>query len=1632
MAGGVDGGGFHDTKPPEVKNLSEQQCLNDLGWYAYHLENLAEDLGDEQIIISFGGTVFVNATVGELLEMVTATLPLRDPGTIIHVSITDENEEVIFQESLSNLMMDAGISVAKSATVKPVSSSAIKISVTAGNRVLGSLRVPEEFFDASIDEKERHLFFRRVKPKSFEQVQRILQQLEVKIPPPTRLETPPEWVVNMIDASGLKSPSSNFLRGNFFNFGNFEQCLRTNATEANSITPDNVTQLEATSFRGKYCLLTIALVNDTIEEPTTSIVFGPVCDLCVVAGACFPDSCTQNMLQYLRASVGVQSAVSTCSVSEGKPFSTLEIIMTFVSMLWVLLGHTYSNARRAFHTDPLTYFTDLRNFWSQPIINAYPSVDTFFFLSGLLASYMMLMSLKKQGLSFSFFGKLYMHRFFRITPLYAVVMLITYAFMERIGSGPMWPTIGENFFKGCATKWWHNLLYVSTLLSPSQECVLHGWFLTNDMIYFVFSPLIVVPLLKYPKAGMVWVGIVLIASAVVPALIHVIYEVPGVMTYAVLNDERVDKFMDYVYYRPYTRFGVYVVGLLAGYVFHIMRNKRVKLHMVAVHLGWILSFTVGLLIIYGTYEYINWDREMNEALAIVYGSLHHQAWGCALFCVIFLCHKGYGGFVNSFLSWSAFKPLGKLAYSSYLVHWYVIVWSVFGSKTQKQFDIGMQTFHFIGNVIITHLLAFCAAVVVEFPFGSCFNILLSPRPQRPGIQVCGDKGRALNVLTMRSPGLLGFAVLAVLFANVGICIGIGSNDVRRSKLVSEVQPIRAAPLSLSETKNDPPTVAEITSCLNDLGWYYLYLSQIAEDVSNVEVVVTIAGNAVVNSTIGEILGNNGTNPGNLAQLVTITVDYENVTLVEVTAAEIIGYLTNTVSLDELIGELPDINLVGDEVLGLQINVNFAGVPISDGIQIGQLITDQGNQTAVTLLLLDILANGLTVSTSGGMLSINGIPLPEIIAIFGLTGMTGPLIDFGNLMPDISFPNANFRPVPGWVIQVIDASGVKSMPAGFLRGASWTIGNFEQCMSLRASELLEGIFQNPVDGANITIYPTNFEGQYCFAKLGPFLPTTARLPVSPALLPLGQETVSGVCLPASCPQSGMQVMGLLAAAQLPVQYFFDCSTSKSPSLSTVEIVTMIILFLVGITLIAGTLVDFSRTRRNKAKGKLQGKDDSGDNMLMQIITSFSIIKNAEVILCLQPVPSGKDGKPKKNPDVIECLHGMSVDTFFFMSGLLVSYVMLKKLTRYGFSWGFVPQMYIHRYLRLTPLYGMAILISYAFFQRIGSGPFWPSAYQQYVQPCEDKWWQNILYVSTIINPNQECFGHGWYLTNDMLYFLIAPFLVVPLYLSGSWALGYSFMLLGASFGINAAVHTKFDAPGALPFSVMGSVTSGNFMKYIYFRPHTRFGIYVVGIITGFWLFKLRGKRLQLSGGSVLLGWLLAIATGLAIVYGLYEPNAPISEDALLTYGVVHRQVWGLALAWVVFACSHGYGGFINTFLSWSAFKPLGNLAYSCYLVHFHIVGWNIHSSKTQRRLDVLMQTYNFIGNLILTHAFAFCTAVAIEYPLMRVSNILIDELPRKLFRKSTSSMGEDYYTWKQNRRAERITINADDGLEMKKL
>ncbi|XP_071097623.1 nose resistant to fluoxetine protein 6-like [Haliotis cracherodii] len=344
--------------------------------------------------------------------------------------------------------------------------------------------------------------------------------------------------------------------------------------------------------------------------------------------------------------------------------------------------------------------------------------------------------------------------------------------------------------------------------------------------------------------------------------------------------------------------------------------------------------------------------------------------------------------------------------------------------------------------------------------------------------------------------------------------------------------------------------------------------------------------------------------------------------------------------------------------------------------------------------------------------------------------------------------------------------------------------------------------------------------------------------------------------------------------------------------------------------------------------------------------------------------------------------VSVDSFFTMSGLLVTYLVLKEMRRSGgrINWF---MFYFHRFWRLTPPYMLLLMVYVPLFPYITNGPLWPQQGVE-INQCRNSWWTNLLYVNNLVKTKEMCMGWSWYLANDMQFYILSPLIFVPLFFSGILGTISVLVFLLAVF-ITSGVISRVNKLSPSLIGGFGAPAGTDPMAYFYdyyITPYCRMGPYIVGMVTGYLLYKTDCK-IRLNKWLVITGWCVATASALAVLYGLYDVNRghPVTVDVAAFYNAVHRTVWGASLCWVIFACTTGYGGFVNTLLSWPAFIPLSRLTYCAYLVHPIVMYIFFSSQHTLLNLSDINTVIWFLGLLVLSYMAAFVVSMAFESPMM---------------------------------------------------
>ncbi|XP_045156182.2 nose resistant to fluoxetine protein 6-like [Mercenaria mercenaria] len=350
-----------------------------------------------------------------------------------------------------------------------------------------------------------------------------------------------------------------------------------------------------------------------------------------------------------------------------------------LSMWWVILGHSYASLA-SFMDNPTEALKITQRFTFQPILNGTYSVDSFFFLSGLLVAYLALKEIREKGrLSWPYY---FLHRYWRLTPLYAYVILYYSFLYSYTVFGPNKAMMSQPQATAaidiCKTKWWTNLLYINNMYpnygNLMTTCLGWGWYLANDMqFYLILGPIVIITLslrgkLKY--IGMFLTIILIVLGMVIRGFV--------VWYYGLVFDDifyRPTKHVDDplakngpLYGRPYTRYSVYLVGMLTGYIL-ATTNNRIRLRRLVAIFGWCSAIATGLSVIYGLYYYNNHPgTHMTLVQTGFYLAIGRTAWGLCLAWVVIACVSGNGGPVKDILSWKVWAPLGRLTYAAYLVH----------------------------------------------------------------------------------------------------------------------------------------------------------------------------------------------------------------------------------------------------------------------------------------------------------------------------------------------------------------------------------------------------------------------------------------------------------------------------------------------------------------------------------------------------------------------------------------------------------------------------------------------------------------------------------------------------------------------------------------------------------------------------------------------------------------------------------------------------------------------------------------------------------------------------------------------------------------------------------------------------
>ncbi len=358
--------------------------------------------------------------------------------------------------------------------------------------------------------------------------------------------------------------------------------------------------------------------------------------------------------------------------------------------------------------------------------------------------------------------------------------------------------------------------------------------------------------------------------------------------------------------------------------------------------------------------------------------------------------------------------------------------------------------------------------------------------------------------------------------------------------------------------------------------------------------------------------------------------------------------------------------------------------------------------------------------------------------------------------------------------------------------------------------------------------------------------------------------------------------------------------------------------------------------------------------------------------------------------------LSVDVFFFLTGFLGALVcdhQLKSSPRGKIITALM--MYLHRFVRIVPLYGLVILFGHTILPTIYDGPL-------YFQigglidnsPCKRNWYLNILFINNFVEPKNNCLGWSWYLSNDFQMYLLIPWLCMLYTFRKLFALLAVTMMLVASAICQIVVFRYYD--------ISVNIVKNNKPEYrseYYIKTYCRVAPFLIGILFAWMYQSHKSPERGLSAfvwvnkrivGSRILRYamyLIGMAAMWCCVYlffEFYKTDANMTRASEIVYAILSRPGFVLGMMLLVYPAILGKGRVTQRVLGHELFGFMAKLTFAAYLFHpyvtiFYYVSMEESIYFTGRKIVIIG-----LEAVALSYAVAMALALFVEYPTTLLS------------------------------------------------
>ncbi len=344
------------------------------------------------------------------------------------------------------------------------------------------------------------------------------------------------------------------------------------------------------------------------------------------------------------------------------------------------------------------------------------------------------------------------------------------------------------------------------------------------------------------------------------------------------------------------------------------------------------------------------------------------------------------------------------------------------------------------------------------------------------------------------------------------------------------------------------------------------------------------------------------------------------------------------------------------------------------------------------------------------------------------------------------------------------------------------------------------------------------------------------------------------------------------------------------------------------------------------------------------------------------------------------HGdKGVDVFFVLSGFLISMILMREYAqRQQIN---LKRFYLNRWLRLTPLYLPALLVTAILFNG------------QNIKYA----WANLLYVNNLVAFKKMFMMWSWSQAVEQQFYILCPFFLMFVIFKTKYRWQAILVLLVASFVVRAfVIMTSSDIlQHHMPELIFPGLKNFNpsYFDLTYFKLRTRFGPIVCGMLAAYLhlhhtdkLTVFFKKKSSLVNGIIVVIFAFNLLL-LSIPY--YSPHFTVSDTFKYGFLIAGRNVFSMGTAFIMMAALYpnGLGKAVGRFLSLKMWYPLSQLSYSIYLFHL-LIGAVLYFAMIRLfgkpvNLEIIWILGAALLVLMVTLVFSVFVHAGIERPFMNL-------------------------------------------------